>query len=201
MNSLNHLFNFKRAGILGLCSTLLVGIPLISQRASAQVQQRVITSPVCPGLYYQEPWRSILDSPMGCPSNDTNLYGQTPENSSPVNPITPPLPEETSPAVATIVPKKGNANIQLSNTTNTVVTYEVIGHTDQRQLNGGQSVDLTNIPLPTTITVIRPDNGFLRVIPVSSKSDSLKVTLQEDPNFDDTQGVIRIQENGNVFLN
>lgn len=118
-----------------------------------------------------------------------------------VQPATPPLPEDVSSPIASVIPKRGNVNVELTNTTNTVVTYEIIGHTNQRQLQGGEKINLKDIPLPVTITLIRPDNGFLKVIPVSSKSDLLRITLQENSQFNETQGAIRIQKNGQVYLN
>lgn len=204
MKNLNHLFKVKTVGILGLWSSLVVGIPISALTTSAQ---EIIPSPVCPRLYYEAPWANILNPPAGCSSNKTSVDEESAENYTlvqsvtPVQPVTPPLPEETTPAVASVIPQKGFVNIQLTNITNTIVTYEVIGHTNQRQLTGGQNADLKDIPLPVTITLVRPDNGFLKVIPISSESDLLKITLQEDPNFDDTQGVVRIQKNGQVYLN
>ncbi|WP_013322409.1 hypothetical protein [Gloeothece verrucosa] len=193
---------FKYAGIFGIGGSLVLGIPLMALSASAQ---EVITSPVCPRLYYEAPWATLLTPPAGCPANDTNLSGTSRiEYVKPVESgtqATPPLPEDTTPAVASVIPKQGYVNIQLNNTTNTVVTYEVIGHTNQRQLLGRQNIELQDIPLPVTITLVRPDNGFLKIIPVSSESDLLNITLQENPNFNDTQGVVRIQKNGQVYLN
>ncbi|ACK70375.1 conserved hypothetical protein [Gloeothece citriformis PCC 7424] len=207
MNSLQSLFNLKTAGILGLCSTFLVGIPLMAEKANAQAQQRVITSPLCPGLYYQEPWESVLYPPVGCPPNERVLYQDAAgnyapfENTTPVQPQSPPLPEERSEPIANIMPTQGTANVMLNNSTNAMITYEVIGHTQQRRLSPGEEADLTNLPLPVTITVVREDKGLLQVIPLSSDSEMLRLTLEEDPTFDDTQGVIRIQEDGQVFLN
>ncbi len=50
--------------------------------------------------------------------------------------------------------------------------------------------------------MVRQDEGLLDVIPVSaSEPGMLDVTLNEASNLDDNQGVLRIQEDGQVFLN
>lgn len=218
MKRLNQLCNWKNAGILGLCGAVLAGIPLGVQKASAQVlegarsetiqnPQEIIAYPLCPRLYYEEPWESYLYPPVGCPPNERVLSNEQADNyvpfesTPPVQPASPPLPEERSEPVATIIPTQGTADVQLTNATNVIVTYEVVGHTQRRYLNPSEQATLTNLPLPVTITLVRQDTGLLKVIPISSRSDMLKLTLEEDPTFDDTQGVIRIQESGKVFLN
>ncbi len=48
----------------------------------------------------------------------------------------------------------------------------------------------------------REDKGLLRVMPMSSEEDGmLAITLDEKTEFDNNQGVLRIQEDGQVFLN
>ncbi|NEQ27150.1 MAG: hypothetical protein F6K28_50715 [Microcoleus sp. SIO2G3] len=48
----------------------------------------------------------------------------------------------------------------------------------------------------------RQDNWLLTVLPLSSEqSGLLSVSLDEATNLNDTQGTLRIQSNGQVFLN
>ncbi len=50
--------------------------------------------------------------------------------------------------------------------------------------------------------MVREDKGLLRVMPMSSGEDGmLTITLDEKTKFDDNKGVLRIQEDGQVFLN
>jgi len=49
------------------------------------------------------------------------------------------------------------------NATNAVVTYQVIGDTNQRTLAGGLDVTLQNIKTPLTVTFVR-EQDFLRLV-------------------------------------
>ena len=118
-------------------------------------------------------------------------------------PVTPPLPENRSQAVATVMPMNGNVSVRLKNNTNAIVTYEAVGHTQRRVLPGGKETVLRNLPVPVAVTFTRQDDGFVQVMPMSaSKNGVLEVALDEDANpRDSNQGVLRIQKDGQVFLN
>lgn len=107
---------------------------------------------------------------------------------------------EQSP-IAQVQPVDGTVDIQLRNSTNIGIYYEVTGETSRRVLPAEQAISLRNISLPATITTVRTDDGFLRVIPERTDEGVLELSLEEDPTFDDTQGVIRIQADGQVFVN
>jgi hypothetical protein len=53
------------------------------------------------------------------------------------------------------------------------------------------------------VTFTRQDDGFVEVMPMSASKDGvLEVGLDEDANpRDSNQGVLRIQKDGQVFLN
>ncbi|MGC1307846.1 MAG: hypothetical protein WA885_11490 [Phormidesmis sp.] len=112
-----------------------------------------------------------------------------------------PLPEDRSVAIATAVPVDNQLSIMLVNDTGAVVTYEVVGDTTRRELMGGESAMLQSIPLPATITAIREDEGLLDVTANASEAGMLEISLMQAPALDDTQGVVRIQEDGQVFVN
>jgi hypothetical protein len=118
-------------------------------------------------------------------------------------PVTPPLPENRSQAVVKVMPMEGNVSVRLKNNTNAIVTYEAVGHTQRRVLQGGEETVLRNLPVPVTVTFVRQDDGFVQVMPMSaSKEGMLEVALDEDANpRDRNQGVLRIQKDGQVFLN
>lgn len=164
----------------------------------------------CPGIYYEEPYNSRLIVPQGCPPNarteqELEEPGISPELTPSSTDLptsqTPPLPEERSEPIATIMPSDGQVGVKLKNDTNVSINYEVVGHTQRRALQPGEAVMLQNLPVPVTITVERQDDGLLNIIPQSSESAMLELTLDENPNFDDTQGVLRIREDGKVFVN
>lgn len=76
------------------------------------------------------------------------------------------------------------------------------GHTESRMLAGKAEIVLHNLPTPLTVTMVREDGGLLKVIPMSSSEKGmLAVTMDETSNFDGNQGVLRIQPDGQVFLN
>lgn len=252
---------------LGVVSgSLLMGLPLMAQPASAQVEEGV--NP-CPRIYYEEPFDSSTLVPEGCPPNaisqqlginqatapsgvilgnpedgqitsqaappQPGVFDQAPYTSQPggelpgadltpqaINPadaptttpgamnppgtgltlpVQPPLPEERSQPVASIMPMNGTATVQLTNNTNAIVTYEVIGDTQRRVLRGGEQATLRGISLPATITAVRQDDGLLRMAPVRAMEGMLEVSLDEETTLDDNQGVLRIQEDGQVLLN
>lgn len=118
-------------------------------------------------------------------------------------PVKPPLPENRSQPVAAVIPMNGNVSVKLKNNTNAIVTYEAVGFTQRRVLPGGGEIVLRNLPVPVTVTFTRQDDGFVEVMPMSvSKDGVLEVGLDEDANpLDRNQGVLRIQKDGQVFLN
>ncbi len=65
----------------------------------------------------------------------------------------------------------------------------------------GESAMLQGIALPTTITIVRPDNGLLDISASSSEAGMLEISLMPEASLDNTQGVIRIREDGQVFVN
>jgi hypothetical protein len=169
----------------------------------------------CPGIYYEEPFNRTHAVPSGCPPNAaTQRLIETGEQQdralpSPTGPsegstpLQPPLPENRANAAATIALVNNSFDVQLSNNTNALVSYEVIGQTQRRYLQAGEEVLLQGIPAPATITFVRQDNGFVEAMPLSSAQPGLlTVSLDEDASpLDQTQGVLRIQDDGQVFLN
>lgn len=95
----------------------------------------------------------------------------------------------------------GQLMTSLNNNTGATVTYEVIEDTSRRSLEAGESTTLQGISLPSTITLVRQDEGLLDVAADSAAAGVLSLSLSAESDLDDTQGVIRIQENDQVFVN
>jgi hypothetical protein len=214
MTQYSHRSQQHRNLIRTLIGGILVGLPLIPA-AAATAQQPL--NP-CPGIYYEEPFNSTRMVPNGCPPNAaTRLQMQSGEmpmgrpTMSPAQspyqgaaPAQPPMPGSQSNAIANVtLSNNGTFNMMLMNKTNAVVSYEVIGQTQRRYLSGGEQVTLQGIPAPATITLTRQDNGFVQVIPVSNNQPGLlAVSLNEDQTpSDQTQGVLQVHQNGQVFVN
>ncbi|MCU0570043.1 MAG: hypothetical protein MUF49_26145 [Oculatellaceae cyanobacterium Prado106] len=194
--------------ILGGLFMGLAIIPLTASQAAAQLNP-------CPGIYYSEPFNNIAPAPQGCPPNAATQRrspqpaAQTPSFPSQTSPtpgelsLQPPLPEEQGDAIANIALNSNLLNVRVANNTNTAVVYEVIGQTDVRTLQGGEEVTLRGLPVPTTIAFTRPDGGFVEIIPVTgAEPDSFAVQLREEFNpLDENQGVLRVEQSGQVFVN
>lgn len=212
-SKLNHVA-LKKIGLLGtIFGGLIVGLSAIPQSALAQQQTSKINP--CPSIFYEEPHRNRVLVPAGCPPNAATLrFGgqqQTTGSQSvivPVYPmngrrsiIQPPFSESRQSAIATLTPTAGTVNVRLKNNTNAGISYQAIGHTQPRFLAGGQEFVLRNLPTPISITLVRQDGGLLKVMPMSTSEGTLAVSLDETTNFDNNQGVLRIQKDGQVFLN
>ncbi|MBC1225167.1 hypothetical protein GNF10_20155 [Nostoc sp. UCD121] len=225
MYKFNH-SSFKKVGSVGtIFGTLLIGLSAMSQ--SAVAQPRISQINPCPSIFYEEPHRNRVMVPAGCPPNAATLrferqQGTTGSQSimvpaypmngrrTNVNVIQPPAPESRQSAMsndkplrvyATITPTAGTVDVKLKNNTNAGISYQAIGQTQPRYLAGGQEFVLRNLPTPISITLVRQDGGLLKVMPTSTSEGTLAVSLDETTNFDDNQGVLRIQKDGQVFLN
>ncbi|HHP7229529.1 MAG TPA: hypothetical protein ACFCUY_01565 [Xenococcaceae cyanobacterium] len=105
----------------------------------------------------------------------------------------------------TIVPTEGMTNVTLKNNTNAAIDYQAIGYTENQTLEGGEEHTLRELPLPVVIRMARQDDGFIKLLPLENNSEAgmLEVSLDEDPDYydDNNIGVIRIEEDGGVYLN
>jgi hypothetical protein len=114
-----------------------------------------------------------------------------------LQPLTSPV--EPTP-IGTVQLQAGKVNVQLKNMTDTDITYQAIGHTQQRTLVGQTDLVLRDLPAPVTITFLRPDAGFVRVTMVANPgSDILVLVLDEATGLNDSQISVRVQSNGNVL--
>ena len=107
--------------------------------------------------------------------------------------------------VAVVMPTEGTVDVMLENNTNALIDYQAMGFTENQTLEGGEKHTMINLPVPVSIRLARQDDGFVKVLPItdSDTSETLKVTLDEDPDFydDENLGVIRIEADGGVFVN
>ena len=198
----------RKVNKLGLIlGSVLVSLPCIPSVVSAAPSSAL--NP-CPRIYYEEPYNSTRIVPSGCPPNSVTrlLQERTPaqlgnsRDRSVAIPIQPPLPETRSNAIAKVMPMDGKVDVRLENNTNAKISYQAIGDTEPRILLGREAIVLRNLPTPVTVTLVRQDGGLLRVVPLStSKQGVLEVSLDEAKSLGNNQGVLRIQQDGQVFLN
>lgn len=196
-----------------LLSGLAIVIPFLPLTAFAIPGRPNPKRNPCPKIYYEEPYNSKLIVPAECTPNAATMRwkqtGQAVDQSNNivprttnVRPIQPPAPEALQSPIATVKPMMdGKVSVTLKNDINARISYQAITHTEVRYLEGGEEVILRDIPTPVTITMVREDRGLLRVMPMIAKDGMLSVNLGEETRFDNNQGVLRIQKNGDVFLN
>ncbi len=161
----------------------------------------------CPGIYYEEPHNSLRIVPQGCPPNAATRLLNEQQGQVPLPPLTTqspptlsPLPEGNQTALTTIALQAGQVNVRLKNQTNTSITYQAIGHTQQRTLTRGEDVLLQDLSAPVTMTLLRPDGGLVRVASgENSKPGVLVLMLTEATGLSDSQNTVRIQSSGQVF--
>lgn len=180
---------------VGIAASLLAGIPIFASAASAA------PSNPCPRIYYEEPYNSQLRVPAGCPPNAASQQPGRVELPSRVTPAQFPLPEQRQSASARVIPTNGAVDIQLINTMNIPVTYQVIADTAQRSLPARGQATLQDLPVPITVTFVRLDNGLVRVVPRVTAPGSLEITLSEAASVGASSAALRVQRDGSVFLN
>ena len=179
--------NRSKNKLVVICGSLLfVGIPLNSLAQTPSPTPSRVLNPK-PSIFNEQLYRRDRS-----PINTTE----------PSAPLVPPLPEESSNAIATVTPINGKVSVKLKNTTNTAITYEAIKYTERRTLAAKAEVVLKDLPAPVTITLVRPDNGFIQIAATSiANSGLLEVSLSEAQALNEQQSAIRIQNNGKVLVN
>jgi len=201
-----------------LLGSLVLGLPTIAlaDMMVASVASAQLRNP-CPQLYYEEPFNSDRAVPAGCPPNAATqrLIDQgrapagsvvTPPSDSNVAPpaapdsATPPLPETVQNVIATVTPISGTVDVVLRNDTNTEITYQALESTEQRSLAAGAEVVLEDLPTPTTINLIRPDGGFIRVAAIPEQEPGrLALSLNASGDLGENVRSLQIQADGQVL--
>ena len=132
------------------------------------------------------------------PKNQNYPSGQQRQSSV----IAPPLQQERQAPNAMIATANGKVSVRLVNNTAAPITYQAVGDTAPRTLQGKSEVILQDLSTPTTVTFQRQDNGLLMVNAQSSSEPGiLEVGFRETTNLEMDKRAMTIQRNGAVFLN
>ncbi len=124
-----------------------------------------------------------------------------PPSESQTTPPLPPPESQTAP-VTKIALVNGKINIKLINQTGANLRYQVVEGMSERSLAKKSNVRLQNLNVPITLTFQREDGGLLTVTPrATSQSGELEVTFQDTTNANQSRKALRIEPDGNVFLN
>ncbi|MBE9189540.1 hypothetical protein IQ230_03990 [Gloeocapsopsis crepidinum LEGE 06123] len=200
-------------------------MPIISGSAAfavprgSKLYSQVQPSPSSPSLnprpsIFSEPPYNRTQTPVS-PSSDIPVSPTTPGTTppSPCPPTAPsstpapssvtqpPLPEQQQAPITRVMPVDGRVNIRLTNTTNAVIFYQVIGNTEQRSLAGKSEVTLRDLPAPVSLTFSRQDRGLLRPTLSATSMGLLEVTLDATTDLAEDRTTIRVQQDGAVLVN
>ncbi|MCC5614335.1 hypothetical protein LC605_04425 [Nostoc sp. CHAB 5836] len=194
----------KSAELFGaIFGGLLISLPAIPQAVAQESTPKVNPSP---SIFSEAPYNRsqapVAPQPGARPPRP--VPGDQTQQPSPrgVSSDQPPLLQPQQTPSAMISPTNGIVNIKLVNETAANVTFQVIGDTAPRSLQGKSDVTLQGLRAPVTVTFQREDGGQLIVTPqASSESGSLKVTFNEATDAAQGKSAMRIEQNGSVFLN
>jgi len=197
MNRTNQLSK-KKVGLVR--AFMLLGIPVSLAVAEPLRAQMAPKPAVCPPTSQAAPASATGQVPPATPSR--TAPPPAPFTQKQVSPAVtqPPLPSQRQDPIAFVRPKGREVAVQLVNQTGTTVNYEAIAATDYLPLKAGETKTLSGLNLPTTIALDRVGGGFLR-LSTQSQPGLLKVYLYPTNNFNDDEGVLRIQPGGAVYLN
>lgn len=111
-----------------------------------------------------------------------------------------PLPRNVLDPVAYVRPGNEPVAVEIINGTNTWVTYQAIGETDERTLGGGDETMLMDLQIPLTVTFERSDGGLIQAEPEIIAPGEIRIYLNEAYNLDSDIGNMRIDTNGSMYL-
>jgi serine/threonine protein kinase len=150
-----------------------------------------VSAPVPVAKNSPEPSKSETPSPL--PSVASNS-GTTPPQKTPSE-------EEGRKTIATASPSSSRVDISLVNATGTVVSYQVLGNTDERSLYADMRSNLRRLPAPANVSFYRPDRGPIEVSTKTVGPNKIEVTLRRGNGPDDDHSFLTVQESGKVILN
>ena len=134
----------------------------------------------------------------------------TQPNATPAAPqATPQTPAQTMAAPARfplpsarVEPSEGVVTIKLVNTTNALISYQVVGDTQPRTLGEQSEIQLKGLKTPVTITYQREDGGLLMVRPQATATPGfLQVSFSATTDLSVDTKSMNVQAEGGVFLN
>ncbi|WP_373527632.1 hypothetical protein [Nostoc sp.] len=181
---------------------LLISLPAIPPAIPQEIAQES-TSKVnpSPSIFNEPPYnRSRTAVP---PDPGVRPPRPVPPSEGQLSPVPPEpgvRPQQTP--IASITLNDGKVNIKLINDTAANITYQVIGDTAQRSLQGKSDLILQGLTAPVTVTFQREDGGQLIVTPQpSSEPGSLELSFKEATDAAQARSALRIEPDGSVFLN
>jgi hypothetical protein len=156
-----------------------------------------------PSVFSESPYNRL--SLLLADSSQATKQAQMPasddtETQAPSEPEIKPRSEAQENRIALVKAVNGQFKIRLVNYTNTAITYELVGHTNQRQLTANTSFMLQDLAMPVTVTVLREDGGLVKVTPRPAAPGILELRLDEALNLDQDRRAVRVREGGSLLV-
>ncbi|PSB31032.1 hypothetical protein [Chlorogloea sp. CCALA 695] len=202
-----------------VAKTVLIGLPLVaiapSVSANPKMASKLKLLPTTtnqrqtsalnphPSIFAQAPYNRsqlMLRESLRLAKQVQKPANSDAENSTPSQSEVKPWSESQENRKALVKAINGQFNIRLRNLTNTEVTYELVGHTNQRQLTGNNNFMLEDLAMPVTVTVLREDGGLIRVTPKPVAPGILELRLDEALNLDQDRRAVRVREGGSLLI-
>lgn len=165
------------------------------QEAKQQEGNSPSPDPVPVAKNSPEPNKTETPSPL--PSVNSNSGAASPKPS----PQQTPNEQVDRKTVATVSPSSGRVDVSLVNATGTVVSYQVLGNTDERSLYADMRSNLRGLPSPANVSFYRPDRGPIAATTRTIGPNKIEVTLKRGDGPDDDHSFLTVQESGKVILN
>ncbi len=196
-----------------LCGSLFLGLTLIAQAGGPPPQQGkpVISEPeeeadepseesedMEPEEMEDEEKKSTPPTTQPFTDTDTEQPTDSQEEEQPEASEPPPRFPEPSAIVSL---DNNTVNLRLINTSDTIISYQVIEGTGERVLGERSQTELQDLPVPLNLTYRRQDGGLLLVIPKAVAPGILEVRFEPTGQiFFDTKS-LNVTGTGSVFLN
>ena len=179
-----------------LSASLLVSLSTIAFAGGPPPQAKPAAAPATTEPASQEPAKAqpATTQPNATPAAP-QATPQTPAQTM-AAPARFPLPS------ARVEPSEGVVTIKLVNTTNALISYQVVGDTQPRTLGEQSEIQLKGLKTPVTITYQREDGGLLMVRPQATATPGfLQVSFSATTDLSVDTKSLNVQAEGGVFLN
>lgn len=179
-----------------LSASLLVSLSTIAFAGGPPPQSKPAAAPATTEPASQEPAKAqpATTQPNATPAAP-QATPQTPAQTM-AAPARFPLPS------ARVEPSEGVVTIKLVNTTNALISYQVVGDTQPRTLGEQSEIQLKGLKTPVTITYQREDGGLLMVRPQATATPGfLQVSFSATTDLSVDTKSLNVQAEGGVFLN
>jgi serine/threonine protein kinase len=164
--------------------------PLETKQTEGDRGNNPIPNPV--PVAKNSPETNKAETPSPLPSVNSNSGSASPQQL--------PNTEGSRKTIATASPSSARVDVSLVNATGTVVSYQVLGNTDERSLYADMRSNLRGLPAPANVSFYRPDRGPIEVSTKTIAPGKIEVTLRRGDGPDKDHSFITIQDSGKITL-